>query len=80
MKSITKCPTFSIISQASDGEVDAIEGILKHYDDYISKSSLQPFYDDQGQVYLEIDPELKGLIRTALVTKMMKFEIEFRVA
>jgi len=80
MKAAIKCPTFAIISVASDGDVNAIESILRHYDAYISKASVRPFYDEYGQMYLAIDHDLKGLIRTALVTKMMKFEVEFEVA
>jgi len=79
MKTATKCPTFTTISLASDGDLDAIESILQHYEAYISKASLRPFYDEHGQMYLAVDSELKGLIRTALVTKIMKFEIEFKV-
>ena len=45
MKSTKKCPLFSTISLAADGDEVAIEKILNHYDAYISKASLRPFYD-----------------------------------
>ena len=45
MKSTKKCPLFSTISSAADGDEAAIEKILNHYDAYISKASLRPFYD-----------------------------------
>lgn len=41
MKSTKKCPLFSTISSAADGDEVAIEKILNHYDAYISKASLR---------------------------------------
>jgi len=76
LKYSIECPTFSVISLASDGNINAIEKILKHYDAYLSKSSLRPLYDEYGQMYIAVDTELKGLIRTALVARILKFEIE----
>ena len=46
MKSADKCPSFTVISLSSDGDVQAIEKVLKHYDAYISKASLRPLYDE----------------------------------
>lgn len=37
MKSADKCPSFTVISLSADGDVQAIEKVLKHYDAYISK-------------------------------------------
>lgn len=52
MKSTKKCPLFSTtISSAADGDEVAIEKILNHYDAYISKASLRPFYDEHGNMY-----------------------------
>lgn len=33
---------------ASDGNNEAIEKILEHYNAYISKACLRPFYDEEG--------------------------------
>ena len=46
MKSVEKCPSFTVISTAADGDAQAIEKILKNYDAYISKASLRPLYDE----------------------------------
>lgn len=76
MKSATKCPTFTTISAASDGDVNAIKKILFHYDAYISKSCLRPLYDEHGGMYITLDAELKGIIRTALIAMILNFEVE----
>ena len=52
MKSADKCPSFTVISLSADGDVQAIEKVLKHYDAYISKASLRPLYDEYGNIYI----------------------------
>ncbi|NBI64945.1 helix-turn-helix domain-containing protein [Clostridiales bacterium] len=78
MKSVHKCPPFSIISSAANGDNVAIEKILNHYDAYISKASLRPFYDEQGNMYIVVDMELKGRIRTALIKAILGFEVRVK--
>ena len=56
MKSTKKCPLFSTISLAADGDEVAIEKILNHYDAYISKASLRPFYDEHGNMFYHLIP------------------------
>ena len=75
MKVTNKCPLFSTISSAADGDETAIQKILKHYDSYISKACLIPLYDDDGNMYIVVDMELKGRIRSALIKAMLGFEV-----
>lgn len=75
MKSAEKCPSFTVISTAA-GDAQAIEKILKNYDAYISKASLRPLYDEYGNIYIAVDTELKGRIRTAMMEMILKFEVE----
>ena len=76
MKSTKKCPGYHTISLANAGNLSAMEEVLQHYDAYISKSSLRPLHDEYGNSYLMVDAELKGLIRTALIQMIMKFELK----
>ena len=76
MKSADKCPLFTVISAAADGDIQAIEKVLKHYDAYISKASLRPLYDENGNIYIAVDMELKGRIRAAIMEMILKFEVE----
>ena len=75
MKSTKKCPLFSTISSAADGDEAAIEKILNHYDAYISKASLRPLYDEYGNVCMVVDADLKNRVQTALLDMLMNFEI-----
>ncbi|MCI8885166.1 MAG: helix-turn-helix domain-containing protein [Dorea sp.] len=76
MKSTAKCPQYAVIAAATDGNEMAIHKVLNHYDAYISKASLRPLFDEYGNIYLAVDMELKGRIRTALMKMIMKFEME----
>lgn len=78
MKPTKKCPLFSTISLAADGDEVAIEKILNHYDAYISKASLRPFYDEHGNMYIVVDMELKGRIRAALIKAILGFEVRVK--
>lgn len=78
MKSIEKCPPFPLITQATNGNENAINRLLSFYDAYISKASLRPLYDDYRNIYIAVDMELKGRIRTAIMEMLFKFEIEIK--
>ena len=62
----------------SDGDKEAIEKILNHYNAYISKACLRPFYDEYGGTQIIIDRELKGRIQTAVTRAILKFEMEIK--
>ncbi len=66
---------FSVISASSDGSEKDMQKVLKHYDGYISKLCLRPLYDENGQVYMVVDTELKGKIQSTLIHMMLNFEI-----
>ena len=74
MKQVKRCPRFTTIRMASDGDNEALE----HYNAYISKACLRPFYDEYGGVQIVVDRELKGRIQTAITKAILKFEMEIR--
>lgn len=78
MKSTKKCPPFSTIRLAADSNELAVEKILKHYDTYISKASLRPFYDEYDNMHIVVDMELKGRIKTALIKAILGFEVRIK--
>ena len=78
LKSVKKCPWFSTICSAAAGDETAIEKIFTHYDAYISKGSLRPFYDEHGNMYIVVDMELKGRIRAALIEAILGFEVKVK--
>ena len=56
-------PTFTVISKACDGDETAISKILE-------------FYDDNNNLRLAVDLEMKGFIKEAIIRKILNFDIK----
>lgn len=68
--------TFEIIVPATDGDLEALNQVLDHYEGYIAKLSLRPLKDDYGNQQMIVDESLRGRIKTRLITKILSFEID----
>lgn len=66
---------FSVIRMAADGNVDAINAVLKHYEGYIAALSTKRLYDENGNPHLYVDEELKRRLETKLITKILTFKV-----
>ena len=67
---------FHIIKAASEGDVSAINTVLKHYRDTINQIDLpESWYDESGQVHYCIDETLRRRLETKLITKILAFEV-----
>lgn len=65
---------FHIIKAASEGDVVAINEVLKHYESYIISLSTRKMYDESGQVHFCVDETLRRRLETKLITKILAFE------
>lgn len=68
-------PPFQTIRAASDGDIEAINAVLKHYEGYIATLSVRKLYDENGQAHYCIDETLRRRLETKLITKVLEFEI-----
>ena len=66
---------FHIIKAASEGDVMAINAVLKHYEGYIVSLSIRKIYDEDGWPYFCVDETLRRRLETKLITKVLEFEI-----
>lgn len=66
---------FYIIKAASDGDVEAINTVVDHYEGYIIRLSIRKMYDEYGQIHFCIDETLRGHLETKLITKVLDFKI-----
>lgn len=66
---------FSIIAAASDGDVDAINAVLKHYEGYIVALSKRRVYDENGNGYTIVDETVRRQLETKLITKILMFKV-----
>lgn len=51
-------PSFQMIRAASNGDIEAINAVLKHYEGYIAALSTRKMYDENRQVHYCVDETL----------------------
>lgn len=66
---------FYIIKAATEGDIDAINTILKYYEGYITSLSVRELIDEYGQSHYCVDETLRRRLETKLITKILDFEI-----
>lgn len=64
---------FHIIKAASEGDVEAIQMVLKHYEGYIAKLSTRRMYDEFGQAHYCVDETLRKRLEAKLIAKTLAF-------
>ena len=57
---------FEVIAGAVSGDFNAINRVLKHYEDYIIALSTKRFFDEHGNPYLAVDKEMRRTLETKL--------------
>lgn len=73
-------PSFQMIRAASNGDIEAINAVLKHYEGYIAALSTRKMYDENRQVHYCVDETLRRRLETKLITKILAFEIQLGVS
>lgn len=66
---------FPIIAAAIDGNVDAINAVVKHYAGYITALSTRQLYDENGTPVLFVDEEMRHRLETKLITRILSFKL-----
>lgn len=64
-------PSFQMIRAASNGDIEAINAVLKHYEGYIAALSTRKMYDENRQVHYCVDETLRRRLETKLITKIL---------
>ena len=64
---------FHIIKAASEGDAEAIQAVLKHYEGYIAKLSTRKMYDEFGRPHNCVDETLRRRLETKLIAKTLAF-------
>ena len=66
---------FPVIAAAVNGDIDAINGILKHFGGYINTLSTKRLYDEYGNSYLLIDERLRSRLEAKLTAAILTFSL-----
>ncbi|MGX4263375.1 helix-turn-helix domain-containing protein [Clostridioides difficile] len=75
MKPTKEVLPFTIILLAVHGDVNAINGILKHFEHYIIRLSQKTLFDEYGNPYIHVEEETKRMLGTKLITAILKFNL-----
>ena len=65
---------FSIIIAASNGDSEAMELVLRHYDSYITSLSMRKLRDERGNTYWGIDEDVRDRLRSRLIRAVLTFK------
>ena len=65
---------FPIIIAAVNGDTGALCAVLGHYERYITALSTKRLYDEDGNIYLSVNGELRRELETRLITKVLTFK------
>ena len=75
MKNKQKVLPFPIIALAVNGDVNAVNHVLKHFEHYIIKLSQKTLFDEMGNPHIHVEPEIKRILETKLIVAMMNFDL-----
>ena len=66
---------YGVIAAASQGDPVAMGRVLCHFRGYITKLSARTLYDDFGNAYLAIDPDVYAHLEDALIAGVLNFDL-----
>lgn len=65
----------SVVEAAADGDMDAINAVLNHFDRYIAVLSAKLIYDWRRILRLTVDEKLRRRSETKLITSILTFKV-----
>lgn len=76
MKTKHEVLPFAVIVLAHHGDIQAVNQVLKHFESYIIKLSQKTLFDEFGNPYIHIEPEIQRALETKLIVAMLNFKLE----
>ena len=67
--------SYETIKSATEGDVDAVQEVLKHYDGYINTLARRKMYDEYGNVHYCVDKTLRDRLEAKLLKTILEFKI-----
>ncbi|MBW4829546.1 MAG: helix-turn-helix domain-containing protein [Clostridiaceae bacterium] len=66
---------FPVIEAATEGNSEAINTVVKHYEGYIAVLATRKFYDTSGNPHLYVDEDLRRRLEIKLITGILAFKV-----
>lgn len=76
MKNERNILPFTVIVLATNGDVNAVNHVIKHFEPYINKLSQKTLFDEFGNPYIHIEDEIKRSLETKLILAVTNFKLE----
>ena len=67
---------YPVIVAASKGDPDAMKIVLQHFSGYIASLSMRKLYDERGNVYYDVDEDIRERLQTKLMRAVLSFQAE----
>ena len=55
---------FPVIVRATDGDIEAVNQIVRHYSGFIASRSMRPMKDEYGNTHMVVDETLRRRMRS----------------
>ena len=65
-------PSVWVIHAASSGDSEAMEHVLRYYDDYMSRLCTRTLYDKDGTPHVCVDTHMKRCLEIRLIRAVMR--------
>ena len=75
MKAKITIVPYAVMAQAVNGDVVAMDYILKHFEGYMISLCQKTLVDEMGNAYHHIDLELKRRLETKLIISILNFDL-----
>lgn len=65
---------FPVIVRAADGDIEAVNQIVRHYSGFIASRSMRPMKDEYGNTHMVVDETLRRRMETRLIAKILSLK------
>lgn len=64
---------YDVIRRASEGDVEAMDRVVRRYGAYMNKLSTQPYVDQAGNFHYVVNEDIRRQLETKLIRKVLLF-------
>ena len=66
---------YPVIAAAVQGDLDAVNMVIRHYSGYIAALATRMSYDAHGNLYSQVDEDLRRRLETKLILAILDFDL-----
>ena len=66
---------YPVIIAATNGDPEAMNIVVQHYESYIASLSMRKLRDERGNIYWGIDEDIRDRLRSRLMRAVLSFKV-----